>query len=95
MGAVDPGRAGPQDLAATHHIHPGASLPHQVQHGQVIIGLHRVVNADRTSGERPVQRMQPRPDRVGRDNPGGSADLIGDGVQGHTIQKQPVHGVHA
>ena len=94
--ARDAGGAGAQQFALADHVGPGAFARKQPQNGEVAVRLHRVVHlrVQPGVGERGGKGPVARAHRGGGVDPGGGADLVGDAVQRHVVEDQPVHGVH-
>ena len=76
---------------------PAPSAREQPQHRELVVRLHRVVDVriEAGVGERPGEQAIARARMAGcRIHPDRRAHRIGDGVQRHVVDHQPVHRVH-
>ena len=92
----DSGLAGAQKLAAADDVGPRPALTQDRQDGQVIIGLDRVMDVRRQAGggEGAGQGGEPRAQRAGAVDPDRRAVRIGDRIQRHALEAQPVLRMH-
>ena len=86
--------AGAAQFALADHVRPGAAGGEQAQHGQVVVGLHRVMDLRIHAVQGGLQLGQPGAHGAGGIDPGGGAQHPGDTGERHAFQQQPVMGVH-
>ncbi len=94
----DASRECAQQFAAAHHVGAGALGREYAQHREMVVRLHRVVDARPESiqraGQRAGQRAIARPHDARRVDPDGRAQRIGHARERHAVHHQPVHHVH-
>ena len=89
-------RAGAAQLALADDVGAGALGREQPQHREPVVRLHRVMDVRIQAGIRQRSREHPATPAHGRRriDPDRRADAIGDGVERHIVDHQPVHRVH-
>ena len=92
----DAGLARAAQLAFADHIGAGALGREQPQHREPVVRLHRVVDVRIQSGvgQRAGEHAIASAHGGRRIDPDRRADVIGDGIQRHVVDQQPVHRMH-
>ena len=90
------GGAGAAEFALADHVGAGTFCREQADDGEVVVGLHGVVQLgiEPGPGQGVRQRAVAGAHGAGTVDPGRGADGIGDAVERDGFQEQAVHGVH-